>query len=79
MVGQLLEMSTAEYVDPYIIVQTYLALADVSKALEFTEKMLEERTPHAVFLEIDPAFDLIRTYPRFGELVSQIKARTDGA
>ena len=78
VVGQLLEMSTTNYVDPYIIVQTYLALADVSKALEFTEKMLEERTPHAVYLDIDPAFDLIRNDPRFGELVSQIKARTNG-
>jgi hypothetical protein len=71
-------MSTTDYVDPYIIVQAYLALADVSKALEFTGKMLEERTPHAVFLDIDPAFDLIRSDPRFGALVSQIKARTNG-
>jgi tetratricopeptide (TPR) repeat protein len=71
--GQLLEMSKAEYVDPYIIVQIYLALADVSKALEFTENMLEERTPHAVFLDIDPAFDLIRTNPRFHDLVSRIR------
>jgi adenylate cyclase len=78
VVGQLLEMSTVEYVDPYILVQTYLALADVSQALEFTEKMLEERTPHAVFLEIDPAFDLIRADPAFGELVSRIKPRTNG-
>jgi len=79
VVGQLLEMSTTDYVDPYIIVQTYLALADVSKALEFTEKMLEERTPHAVFLDIDPAFDLIRADPGFGALVSQIQARANGA
>ena len=78
VVSQLLEMSTAEYVDPYIIVLIYLALADVGKALEFTERMLEERTPHAVFLDIDPAFDLIRTNPSFGDLVSQIKARTNG-
>jgi adenylate cyclase len=77
VVGQLLEMSTADYVDPYILVQAYLALADVSKALEFTDKMLEERTPHAVFLDIDPAFDLIRADPKFGEIVSRTKARTN--
>ena len=77
VIGQLLERSTSEYVDPYITVQIYLALADVGKALEFTEKMLEERTPHAVFLDFDPAFDLIRTSPRFGQLVSQIKARNE--
>jgi tetratricopeptide (TPR) repeat protein len=77
VIGQLLEMSTAEYVDPYIIVQIYLALGDVAKALEFTETMLEERTPHAVFLEFDPAFDLIRTNPRFGQLVARIGARNE--
>jgi len=71
--GQLLEMSKAEYVDPYIIVQIYMALADESKALEFTERMLEERTPHAVFLDMDPAFDLVRTNSRFHELVAQIR------
>jgi Flp pilus assembly protein TadD len=74
VIGQLLEMSAAEYVDPYIIVQIYLALGDVSKALEFTEKMLEERTPHAVYLGRDPAFDLLRTNPKFGELVSRLGA-----
>jgi len=77
LTDQLLEMSKAEYVDPYTIAQMYLALADVSKALEFTERMLEERTPHAVFLDIDPAFDLIRTNPGFGDLVSQIKGSNE--
>ena len=77
VIGQLLEMSIAEYVDPYVIALTYLALADASKALEFTEKMFEERTPLAVFLDFDPAFDLIRTNPRFGQLISQMRARNE--
>jgi tetratricopeptide (TPR) repeat protein len=34
---QLLKLSTAEYVDPYIIMQIHLALGDLDKALEFVQ------------------------------------------
>jgi len=73
ILNRLLEISTAEYVDPYLVLQIHLALGDLGKALEFTQKMLDERSPFAVYLDFDPVFDPLRSDPRFDQLVSQLK------
>ncbi len=70
---QLLEISAVEYVDPYLILQIHLALGELEKALEFTQKVLDERSPFAVFLDFDPVFDPLRSDPRFEQMVSQMK------
>ena len=73
LLDQLLKLSAAEYVDLYIMAQIYLALEDLDKALEFVQKLFDERSPLAVFVDLDPTFDPLRSDPRFGQIVSQLK------
>jgi tetratricopeptide (TPR) repeat protein len=71
VIDQLFELSTTEYVDPRLFARIYLALGNASKALEFVQKMLEERSPLAMFLELDPACDPLRSDPRFRKLLAK--------
>jgi Flp pilus assembly protein TadD len=69
VIDQLLKVSATEYVDPREIARIYVALGDPNKALGFIQKMVEERSPRAVFLDCDPAFDQLRCDPQFSELI----------
>ena len=73
VLDHLRKLSADEYVDPYIMVQIYLALGDLDKALDFVQKLFDERSPVAVFVDLDPTFDPLRSDPKFGQLVSQLK------
>jgi serine/threonine-protein kinase len=68
VIKKLREMSAVGYVDPYSIGQVYLGLEDFSQALESVRHSLEERTPFAVFLSLDPTFDALRSDPGFSTL-----------
>jgi len=69
VIDQLLKAAATDYVDPHEIARIYVALEDSEKTLAFIQKMVEERSPLAVFLEWDPAFDQLRSDPRFRELI----------
>jgi serine/threonine-protein kinase len=70
---KLLGMSAVDYVDPYSIGQVYLGLEDYNQALESVRRSVEERTPLAMFLSLDPVFDPLRSDSRFSELSTQIE------
>jgi serine/threonine-protein kinase len=69
VIDQLLKASATDYVDPHEVARIYLALGDPNKALVFIQKMVEERSPLAVFLECDPVFKQLRSDPRFNKLL----------
>jgi tetratricopeptide (TPR) repeat protein len=66
---RLLELSAVGYVDPHSIGQVYLGLEDFNQALESVRRSLEERTPRAVFVGLDPTFDALRSDPLFSTLM----------
>ena len=68
VIKRLLEMSAVGYVDPHSIGQIYLGLEDFNKAMESVHRSVEERTPIAVFISLDPEFDTLRFDPRFSTL-----------
>jgi len=70
VVKKLLKMSAGGYVDPYSFGQIYLGLEDFDQALESVRLSLEERTPLAMFISLDPTFDSLRSDPRFNTLVA---------
>jgi hypothetical protein len=72
--AKLVQMTEAGYIDPFALGQVYLGLKDFDQALETVRCSLEERTPFAAFLDLDPAFDPLRQDSRFDSAVSVLHA-----
>jgi TolB-like protein/Tfp pilus assembly protein PilF len=71
IIDQLAELSRTKYVSPYDIAIIYTGLGEKDLALEWLEKAYEERAVRLLELP-DPAFDTLRSDPRFQDLVKRI-------
>jgi tetratricopeptide (TPR) repeat protein len=71
---ELAAQRAARYVRPICEVLVHLGRGETSRALDGLEKARDERDPWLAFLNIDPAFDALRTEPRFVDLAERIKA-----
>ena len=60
------------YVSPYALAALYAELGDQDEALAALTRALEARDPMLVSLDVDPAFDPIRTDRRFQEIVARV-------
>jgi DNA-binding winged helix-turn-helix (wHTH) protein/tetratricopeptide (TPR) repeat protein len=67
-------MAQERYVPPQVYVFIYLGLEKYDLALEWLERSVDERCDFVVYLGMDPAFDTIRSYPRFQKLLSRLRA-----
>jgi len=56
----------------YHVAALYAELGEKEKSLEWLQKAFEERPYGLIFLKIDPAFDNIRSDPRFVELMKRV-------
>ena len=61
--------SKRRYVSPYWITVVYAGLGDTDGALEWLEKLYEERSGFLIFLKVEPIFDSLRSDPRFTDLL----------
>ena len=66
------ELSQQSYVPPMAFAQLYTLLGEKGPAFTWLEKAYEERSPWMVFLAHDPAFETLRSDPRFTELVRRV-------
>lgn len=64
--------SDQRYISAYAIALIYAGLEEPEGALHWLEKACEERALLVVYLNVDPAFDSLRSDPRFMELRQQI-------
>lgn len=64
--------SDQRYISAYPIALIYAGLEEPEGALHWLEKACEERALLVVYLNVDPAFDSLRSHPRFMELRQQI-------
>lgn len=69
----LLENAEREYVTPYVIGRIYAALDQRDEAFASLEAGWKERAAWMPFLKVDPRMDVLRSDPRFSELMSRIK------
>jgi tetratricopeptide (TPR) repeat protein len=66
------DTSKRERVSPYAIATLYATLGDKDRALEWLEKVYDERSYYVVFLNVDPALDSVRGDPRFADLLRRV-------
>jgi len=66
------EQSSQAELDSVMAVRIYLALGEKQKALDWLEKAYEEHDPFAVFWNVSPAFDPLRSDPRFQDLLRRM-------
>jgi serine/threonine-protein kinase len=61
------------YVSPVAFATLHLALGDVDRAMEYTERAWEERRGWLAYLAVNQMFDSVRGDPRFQALVARMK------
>jgi len=69
ILGELEDLSRRRYVSPYWLALVYTGLGDRARALELLERAYTERDVWLTWLGVDPRFDVLRTAPRFEELL----------
>jgi hypothetical protein len=61
------------YVSAYQWATQYAALEEKERAFEWLEKAYTDREPMMALLNTDPAYDLLRSEPKFGDLLRRIR------
>jgi serine/threonine protein kinase/tetratricopeptide (TPR) repeat protein len=69
ILAELKGRSQQTYVQPMWIAVIHLALGEKDQAFEWMHKAYEDRSAWLVDLQVDPAFDSVRTDPRFVDLL----------
>jgi tetratricopeptide (TPR) repeat protein len=72
LIDELKERSKTSYVPPYNIATIYTGLSEKDQAFRWLEKDYEDRSWYLVFLKADPELDLLRSDPRFGDLMRRV-------
>ncbi|HTM32515.1 MAG TPA: tetratricopeptide repeat protein [Vicinamibacterales bacterium] len=72
IVDELEERSGAQIVPPGAMVLAYLGIGDSERALDALDRVYAELDGYAIFVEVDPLMDSLRTEPRYQALCRQI-------
>jgi TolB-like protein/Tfp pilus assembly protein PilF len=72
LLRELKTLAAHEPVSPVSIARIYIGLGDKEQALVWLGKAYEERSDHLLHVGADPAFDPLRSDPRFDELLRGI-------
>jgi TolB-like protein/DNA-binding winged helix-turn-helix (wHTH) protein/Flp pilus assembly protein TadD len=72
VVDEMVEQSRSQFISSYDLALAYLGLGDRPRVLELLSKAIQEHSPRAAFMEVDPRFDQFRTDPRFRALLLQL-------
>lgn len=71
--SNLIETSKQKYVSAYHIAAIYAGLKDKDQAFNWLNQAFQDRADWMVNLKVDPRFESLRSDPRFGELIRQMK------
>ncbi|HMF99854.1 MAG TPA: tetratricopeptide repeat protein, partial [Gemmatimonadaceae bacterium] len=71
--AELDERLKSEYVSPVELALVYIALGDKEKALDWTERALDERRGWVAYLRVHPVVDSLRSEPRFDALLKRMQ------
>jgi TolB-like protein/DNA-binding winged helix-turn-helix (wHTH) protein/Tfp pilus assembly protein PilF len=70
---RLLEKNRAREIDAIVVAVGYIGLRDRNHALDWLEKAYEEHSFSLTALKVDPTWDLVRSDPRFQELLRRMR------
>jgi eukaryotic-like serine/threonine-protein kinase len=69
---ELSSLAKRRYVSPFPVAWVYVGLGDKDRAFEWLEKAYEERAGRLVYVYGEPAFDPLRSDPRFRDLLRRM-------
>jgi hypothetical protein len=72
MLTELKAQSRLSRVPPEEVARVYVGLGDKDQALSWLERAYDERSDHLVFVKVDPAWDSLRSEPRFVQILRRI-------
>ena len=72
MIDRLNEQAKHKYVTAYTVAKLYLGLGDKEQALRWLEKSYENREDGFIWINTDPAWDGLRSEPRFQDLARRV-------
>jgi serine/threonine protein kinase/tetratricopeptide (TPR) repeat protein len=72
ILDQLKERSQQTYVQPGLIAVIHIGLGDKNQAFDWLQKAYEDRSAGLLYLKVDPAFDSLRSDPRFVDLLRKV-------
>ena len=72
VLDQLKERSQQTYVQPSLIAVIHAGLGDKNQAFDWLQKAYEDRSAGLLYLKVDPAFDSVRSDPRFLDLLRRV-------
>jgi len=72
VIDNLVGLSKGEYVRPFYIAGIYAALGERDQAFAWLEKAYQDRHPQMTLIGVDPAFDPLRSDPRFAALLRRV-------
>ena len=73
LLQELKERAKSEYILPTCFAELYASLGDTDEAFRWLQKTQQERNFDMLLLKIWPAWDSLRSDPRFDDLVQQMK------
>lgn len=73
MVRDWREHAGQRYVPPSFFAQVFVALGENNQALTWLEKAYSARDPYLSRLRVEPAFDPLRSNPRFQDLIRRLR------
>jgi serine/threonine protein kinase len=71
--AELEEKVKTEYVSPVELTIAHIALGDKQRALDWAERLIDERRGWAAYLRVHPEVDSLRAEPRFDALVKRMQ------
>ena len=72
ILGIIENVSKRQYVSPFDLALVCAGLGRTDDVFRFLEQSVNDHTPRVIWLNVDPAFDSIRTDQRFGALISRL-------
>ncbi len=72
ILNELGQLSKQRYVSPLHLAVVNAALGDRDQAFRFLEKAVEKRAQFLIYLKVEPAFDVLRSDPRFQSLLRRL-------
>ncbi|HKS28309.1 MAG TPA: protein kinase [Pyrinomonadaceae bacterium] len=75
ILSELKEAARERYVSPYFMVELLAGLGQTDEAFEWLERCYRDRSPHLIFLNVEPKLSALKADPRFDNLLKRMNLK----